>query len=59
MTVTGWAVAYGQSISLVPNNPTVAVFANASYFVSCKVHASDSVVWSKVGEGDITQTTGK
>ena len=47
------------SIWLAPSNPTVAVFANQSYFVSCKAPGAEKIVWTKVGEGDITPTSGK
>lgn len=47
------------SIWLAPSNPTVAVFVNQSYFVSCKVPGAEKIVWTKVGEGDITPTSGK
>ncbi|KZS20919.1 neural cell adhesion molecule 1-B [Daphnia magna] len=49
----------GASIWLAPSNPTVAVFANQSYFVSCKAPGAEKIVWTKVGEGDITPTSGK
>ncbi|XP_057375021.1 neural cell adhesion molecule 1-B-like [Daphnia carinata] len=49
----------GASIWLAPSNPTVAVFANQSYFVSCKAPGAEKIVWTKTGEGDITPTSGK
>jgi hypothetical protein len=49
----------GASIWLAPSNPTVAVFANQSYFVSCKAPGAEKIVWTKVGDGDITPTSGK
>ena len=49
----------GVSIWLAPSNPTVAVFANQSYFVSCKAPGAEKIVWTKVGDGDITPTSGK
>lgn len=49
----------GQSVSLAPYTSTVAVFVNQSYFVSCKAPEADTIVWTKVGEGDIQATSGK
>ena len=44
---------------LAPNKPTVAVFANQSYFVSCKAPGAEKIAWIKVGEGEITPSSGK
>jgi len=52
-----------SSITLAPSNPTVAVFVNQSYFVSCKAPEATRITWSKAGENgenaDITPAMGK